>query len=41
MLFPKDKAFETFLEGISEFTDDYFDIVSNRSDKTESPRETI
>lgn len=41
MLFPKDKAFETFLEGISEFTDDYFDILSNRSNNIESPRETI
>ena len=41
MLFPKDKAFETFLEGISEFTDDYFDILSNRSNSIESPRETI
>ena len=30
MLVPKEKAWETFLEGISEFTDDYFEIVEKR-----------
>ena len=32
MLVPKDKAWETFLEGINEFTDDYFDEIQSRHD---------
>lgn len=32
MLVPKDKAWETFLEGINEFTDDYFDKIQCRHD---------
>ena len=27
LLVPKDKAWETFMEGIGEFTDDYFDAL--------------
>lgn len=30
MLVPKEKAWETFMEGISGFTDDYFKIIENR-----------
>ncbi len=32
MLVPKDKAWETFLEGVNEFTDDYFDEIQSRHD---------
>ena len=32
MLVPKDKAWETFLEGINDFTDDYFDALLSRHD---------
>lgn len=32
MLVPKDKAWETFLEGINDFTDDYFDALQSRHD---------
>lgn len=32
MLVPKDKAWETFLEGINDFTDDYFDTLQSRHD---------
>ena len=32
MLVPKNKAWETFLEGINDFTDDYFDTLQSRHD---------
>lgn len=32
MLVPKDKAWEIFLEGINDFTDDYFDTLQSRHD---------
>ena len=32
MLVPKNKAWETFLEGINGFTDDYFDALQSRHD---------
>ena len=32
MLVPKEKAWETFLEGINDFTDDYFDAIISRND---------
>lgn len=32
MLVPKDKAWETFLEGINDFTDDYFGTLQSRHD---------
>lgn len=36
MLVPKNKAWETFIEGLNEFTDDYFEAIENRQ---EIPRE--
>ena len=42
MLFPKERAWETFLEGINGFTDDYFDAINAaRSDEIPSVRETL
>lgn len=42
MLVPKDKAWETFLEGINEFTDDYFDEIQSRHDNEyQEEREAI
>jgi antitoxin VapB len=42
MLVPKDKAWETFLEGINEFTDDYFDEIQLRHDNEyQEEREVI
>ena len=32
MLVPMEKAWTTFLEGINDFTDDYFDAVISRND---------
>ena len=32
MLVPKDKAWETFLEGIDEFTEDYFTALDQREE---------
>lgn len=32
MLIPKDKAWETFLEGIDEFTEDYFTALDQREE---------
>ena len=31
ILVPKDKAWEIFLDGINDFTDDYFDAVTSRN----------
>lgn len=42
ILVPKDKAWETFMEGISEFTDDYFETVELcRSNEIYAERETL
>ena len=42
MLVPKDKAWETFLEGVNEFTDDYFDEIQSRHDNEyQEEREAI
>ena len=42
MLFPKNRAWETFLEGINGFTDDYFaTIEAARADEIPSQRETL
>ena len=41
ILTPKDKQLDIFLEGISEFTDDYFETMDNRPKFTESKRETL
>ena len=40
LLVPKDKAWETFVEGVNEFTDDYFDALDSR-EETSSPREML
>ena len=42
MLFPKERAWETFLEGIDGFTDDYFSAVeSARDNEISSERESL
>lgn len=42
MLVPKDKAWETFLEGINDFTDDYFDALQSRHDnEQQEERESL
>lgn len=42
ILVPKDKVWETFIEGIKGFTDDYFEAVeSRRADEIQSERETL
>ena len=43
MLVPKDKVWETFLEGINSFTDDYFDVVLSRheDDLIQEDRESL
>ncbi len=41
ILVPKSKQWETFLEGISGFTDDYFSAMENRRiDEISSERES-
>lgn len=32
MLFPKERAWETFIEGIEGFTDDYFKVLDSSND---------
>ena len=32
MLVPQNKAWETFIEGLDEFTDDYFEAIKNRQE---------
>lgn len=32
MLFPKEQAWETFMEGIKGFTDDYFNVLDSSND---------
>lgn len=41
MLVPKEKAWEIFLEGINDFTDDYFDAVTSRNDGYEQEEREI
>ena len=42
MLVPKEKAWETFMEGINGFTEDYFEAMENiRTEEISSMRETI
>lgn len=42
ILVPKDKAWETFMEGINGFTDDYFTAVESRhNNEIQSERETL
>lgn len=41
MLVPKEKALETFLEGINGFTDDYIQIMESRSDDVLDEREIL
>jgi antitoxin VapB len=41
ILFPKEKAWETFLEGVNEFTDDYFTALESGRDEIPSAREVI
>ena len=39
MLFPKERAWETFIEGLNSFTDDFFADGRNQGDQ--APRETL
>ena len=39
MLFPKERAWETFLNGLNSFTDDFF--VDGRNQGVQAPRETL
>ena len=39
MLFPKDRAWETFLNGLNSFTDDFF--ADGRNQDVQTPRETL
>ena len=39
MLVPKEKAWETFMEGIDSFTDDYFELVQSRRENESVPEE--
>lgn len=39
MLFPKDQAWETFLNGLNSFTDDFF--ADGRNQGVEAPREAL
>ena len=42
ILVPKDKVWETFIEGLNGFTEDYFEAVeSGRADEIQSERETL
>lgn len=42
MLVPKDKAWETFMEGLDGFTDDYFEAIENhRDNEIQSEREKL
>lgn len=41
MLVPKEKAWETFLEGINSFTDDYIEIMEKRIDEVPVERESL
>lgn len=39
MLFPKERAWETFLNGLNSFTDDFF--ADGRNQGVQAPRETL
>jgi len=39
MLFPKERAWETFLNGLNSFTDDF--LADGRNQGVERPRETL
>lgn len=39
MLFPKERAWETFLNGLNSFTDDFF--ADGRNQGVQPPRETL
>jgi len=39
MLFPKERAWETFLNGLNGFTDDFF--AGGRNQGVQAPRETL
>lgn len=42
ILVPKDKVWETFIEGINGFTDDYFEAVkSGRDNEFQQEREAL
>ena len=42
MLFPKEKSWEVFLEGLNGFTEDYFEAIeTNRADERNSVRENL
>ena len=42
ILVPKDKVWETFIEGINGFTDDYFEAVeSGRANEFQQERESL
>lgn len=41
ILVPKNKVWETFMEGINGFTDDYIEIMENRIDETSVERESL
>ena len=42
LISPKDRAWETFMEGVSGFTDDYFEAIeSNRAKYIPSEREAL
>lgn len=41
MLIPKDKAWETFMEGVDSFTSDYFEAVESRQHDVQSERESL
>ncbi|MDE5771942.1 MAG: type II toxin-antitoxin system VapB family antitoxin [Ruminococcus sp.] len=42
ILVPKNKAWETFIEGIDGFTEDYFTALENRNnDEIQSEREAL
>ncbi len=40
LLVPKEKRWETFMEGIDGFTEDYFEALENRSE-IDSERESL
>ena len=39
MLFPKERAWETFLNGLNSFTDDFF--ANGRNQGVQAPRENL
>lgn len=41
MLVPKEKVWETFLEGINGFTDDYIEIMEKRINEVPIERESL